>query len=387
MSRFKEAPTQPSTPVFATVEGISVRNTSVAVNERVELPFTDSNYAPERQRATEKWTPKGIKPLTDEETEEEHKLTSAFVKKAATEMFGTDTSKTSFPVAFSEPRSLLERLSDIFSALTSEFIQKSMDAEDQASRLRIFTVGVIAALHLDMQSKKPFNPILGESYFCKWPNNVFFYAEQTSHHPPISDIYIIPEDKSWKCSGHIESTTNQGLNAVSIKCSGALSIEFADDILYQWEMPTIRVLGSISGDRIIKVKGPLVVKDTLNDLECVIDIHPKDKKRVDGESFATTIIGGVRVTGEKGHPPPEIRGDFCKQVSINGEVVWNIDSSEALRPNEVIANEDLLPSDCRFRLDRCLFIQGKLNEADDAKIALEQAQRREEELRSGSTRK
>jgi hypothetical protein len=45
--------------------------------------------------------------------------------------------------------------------------------------------------------------------------------------------------------------------------------------------------------------------------------------------------------------------------------------------------EDLLPSDARFRLDRNLFIENKLEAADEAKIALEQAQRREEDLRKG----
>jgi hypothetical protein len=135
------------------------------------------------------------------------------------------------------------------------------------------------------------------------------------------------------------------------------------------------------------VKGPLIVKDTGNDLECVIDIHPKDKKRIDGESYATTIVGGVRPVGDKNDPPCEIGGDFCKKVTVNGEVLWDIETSPAVRPNEAIDSADLLPSDCRFRLDRCLFIQGKLAEADEAKVALEQAQRREEELRNGAGKK
>src|SRR5690606_20607891 len=39
---------------------------------------------------------------------------------------------------------------------------------------------------------KPYNPILGEHFHCKWEHEdstTFYHAEQVSHHPPISAIY------------------------------------------------------------------------------------------------------------------------------------------------------------------------------------------------------
>ena len=42
--------------------------------------------------------------------------------------------------------------------------------------------------------KKPYNPILGETFRCYWqhPNGskTFYIAEQVSHHPPISAFYV-----------------------------------------------------------------------------------------------------------------------------------------------------------------------------------------------------
>ena len=41
-----------------------------------------------------------------------------------------------------------------------------------------------------LEMAKPFNPILGETYQC-WINGCPFYAEQISHHPPISSFLMI----------------------------------------------------------------------------------------------------------------------------------------------------------------------------------------------------
>ena len=42
--------------------------------------------------------------------------------------------------------------------------------------------------------KKPYNPILGETFRCYWehPNGskTFYMSEQVSHHPPISANYV-----------------------------------------------------------------------------------------------------------------------------------------------------------------------------------------------------
>ena len=44
--------------------------------------------------------------------------------------------------------------------------------------------------------KKPYNPILGEKFFCFWDLNdaegskTEFIGEQVSHHPPISGIHV-----------------------------------------------------------------------------------------------------------------------------------------------------------------------------------------------------
>lgn len=48
----------------------------------------------------------------------------------------------------------------------------------------------ITKFHLSGAQLKPFNPILGETFQAK-VNDSKFYLEQTSHHPPILNFYVL----------------------------------------------------------------------------------------------------------------------------------------------------------------------------------------------------
>jgi len=76
-----------------------------------------------------------------------------------------------------------------------------------------------------------------------------------------------------------------------------------------------------------------------------------------------------------------VTGDYCGKVFVDDELVWDIEDSLAMRPFSALFDEELLPSDCRYRLDRNMFIDGDMAGADAAKRALEDAQRREAKLR------
>lgn len=51
---------------------------------------------------------------------------------------------------------------------------------------------------------KPFNPILGEVFRCKWEHEdstTFYIAEQTVHHPPITANYMENRKKNLVYEG------------------------------------------------------------------------------------------------------------------------------------------------------------------------------------------
>ena len=59
--------------------------------------------------------------------------------------------------------------------------------------------------------KKPYNPILGEKFFCFWDLNdkegsrTEFVGEQVSHHPPISGLHIENRKHNICLNAHVHA--------------------------------------------------------------------------------------------------------------------------------------------------------------------------------------
>ncbi|CAF4060965.1 unnamed protein product [Rotaria sordida] len=124
-----------------------------------------------------------------------------------------DLTKITLPTFILERRSFLEMLAD-FLAHPDEFVNVT-DYQTPRDRFIQVVKWYLSAFHAGRKSpvaKKPYNPILGETFQClydigssssssnttiakdgpvSWAsdNNVTFIAEQTSHHPPIASFY------------------------------------------------------------------------------------------------------------------------------------------------------------------------------------------------------
>ena len=376
-----QAPTSDSAPVMGRVADRDIKNTSYTGFPRTELALPDDDYAGYRERATTRCTDDGVKPMTDAELEEERKLSWELLKKFTQSIFSMDFTRFSFPVGYSEQRSFLERTADLFAFIADDYAQQMVDCGVPETRLQLLATGIIAGFHIYLASKKPWNPVLGETYVGRWPNGVTMYGEQTSHHPPISDFQIFGPNNEWKCHAHCNFSISSGMFQVDVIQKGMFHLEFDDGTTYQWQFPTISVTGVVKGDRYVRVKGPLVVEDTYNDLKLEVEIAPKaDKKKGIPKQRQTIVYGGI-LDGTGKDFMSNLTGDYCKNVVVDGEETWNINDKIAHRPIEAVPDEELLPSDCRFRLDRMYLIKGDLPTADNVKVVIEESQRREEKLR------
>jgi len=65
------------------------------------------------------------------------------------------------------------------------------------------------------QMRAPLNPILGETIQRELPDGTKFFAEQTSHHPPITNFYLEGPESSYRFSGFFEyKAWLAGLNTI-----------------------------------------------------------------------------------------------------------------------------------------------------------------------------
>ena len=65
------------------------------------------------------------------------------------------------------------------------------------------------------QMRAPLNPILGETLQRELPDGTHFFAEQTSHHPPITNFYLEGPNQCYRFSGFFEyKAWLAGFNAI-----------------------------------------------------------------------------------------------------------------------------------------------------------------------------
>ena len=107
---------------------------------------------------------------------------------------GSDLSKIPLPVDILEPRSLLEKLSDLF--VHPALLGKIGDVRDPMQRMVALCRWFVSGFHVRPKGpRKPYNPILGETFDCIFgkgtPDETRYIAEQVSHHPPASVFYAI----------------------------------------------------------------------------------------------------------------------------------------------------------------------------------------------------
>uniref|UniRef100_A0A8C6WL24 Oxysterol-binding protein n=1 Tax=Neogobius melanostomus TaxID=47308 RepID=A0A8C6WL24_9GOBI len=161
------------------------------------------------------------------ESVEEHK--SVIMHLLSQVRLGMDLTKVVLPTFILERRSLLEMYADFF-AHPDLFVSI---AEQPEARERMVQVvkWYLSAFHAGRKgsvAKKPYNPILGEVFYCHWDlpsdseeiptqmetvsdgpvpwassNSVCFVAEQVSHHPPISAFYAECLNRKIQFNAHI----------------------------------------------------------------------------------------------------------------------------------------------------------------------------------------
>ena len=69
---------------------------------------------------------------------------------------------------------------------------------------------------------------MGETYEGNFEDGTKIFCEHTSHHPPITNFFVHPEDKSYEFWGFYELHGSMGANSLRSSLTGPNHIKFAD---------------------------------------------------------------------------------------------------------------------------------------------------------------
>lgn len=138
---------------------------------------------------------------------------------------GMDLTKITLPTFILERRSLLEMFADFFAH--PDLFARITDQSNPEERMLAVVKWYLSSFHAGRKSsvaKKPYNPIIGETFRCRWnvprcadeedvvsdgpypgshKSQLTFLAEQVSHHPPVSAFYAEHPSKNVYLNGHI----------------------------------------------------------------------------------------------------------------------------------------------------------------------------------------
>jgi len=69
----------------------------------------------------------------------------------------------SLPVRIFEPRSTIERICDCW-GFSPIYLRMACNTQDKLERFKLIISNCMSGLSISISNKKPFNPILGETY-------------------------------------------------------------------------------------------------------------------------------------------------------------------------------------------------------------------------------
>ena len=197
------------------------------------------------------------------------------VKRAGKKLMeGKGVVAVSLPVRLFERRSTVERMCDLWST-GPIFLLEAARSDNPVERMKKCITFFISGLHMSVEMRKPFNPIIGETFEACWPDNSKIYVEHISHHPPISYFLVEHNGGLYKFYGSYEYTaklTDFG-NSATGRQVGKNYIEFKDGTKIVYEFPYMKIGGLLFGKRTIKFSGKVEFTDQKNGLEAVLKFN------------------------------------------------------------------------------------------------------------------
>lgn len=248
---------------------------------------------------------------------------------------GMDLSKITLPTFILEPRSMLEKLTDFMTH--GELLTVVPKMKDPVERMVGIVKWYLSGFYIKPQGvKKPYNPILGEYFRTKWNHEdgttTHYVAEQTSHHPPISSLYISNRKAGFVINGSIFPRSKfLRISVASFLDGTAILTLLETGEVYTITFPTVYGRGIIVGTLLMELCGNVSIHCHQTHIKADIDFKEK------GFFGEYNVISG-KITQKKDvlytlSGKWDGRMDITNAKTKKSEVLW--DSKDAKRVPKV----------------------------------------------------
>jgi oxysterol-binding protein-related protein 3/6/7 len=305
---------------------------------------------------------------------------------------GKDLSTISMPVSANEPTSLLQRASEQLEY--SSLLDQAAKATDPVERLIFVTAFAISSLSgsrvKERSIRKPFNPMLGETFELVREDKGFrFIAEKVSHRPVQLALHAEAQDWSFAQSP-LPSQKFWGKSAEIVTEGKVRIVLHAHGECFSWSPATSFLRNIIAGEKYVEPVGCMIIVNETAGLKAVVTFKAKGmfsgrSEEVSVETFDTH--GEPLSLGLQGTWVQSLR--LTENCSAKDTTIWSAGSLVenaakhygmtrfAATLNEIteIESGKIPPTDSRHRPDQTQLELGNHEQAEELKARLEDQQR------------
>jgi hypothetical protein len=238
--------------------------------------------------------------------------------------------------------------------------------QDPVERLKLVVASSMCSFYYLSTFEKPINPVLGETLFAVLEDGSEMFAEQSSHHPPVTHFHI--ENPLYRLTGYYNFSAKAGLNTVTVTNYGKKVFSFKDGHIISQNCGEDLFGGTFFGTLRHDCQGEYVFKDHNYGNVATVKFGVKNKPT---DYFEGSIVDS------KGGLISKIYGTWIGYMDFDGVRYWDV---RHIKPS-AIKYDPNLPSDSENRKDLILLRQGHLEEAQMAKEEIENLQRLDRKFR------
>lgn len=306
---------------------------------------------------------------------------------------GKDLSTISMPVSANEPTSLLQRCAEQLEYST--LLDQAASSEDPIDRLLHVTAFAISSLSnariKERSIRKPFNPMLGETFELVREDRGFrFIAEKVSHRPV--QLAFQADAASWSFSQSPTPSQKFWGKSSEIMTDGKCRLALhAIGEHYSWSSATCFLKNIIAGEKYVEPDGTMTITNETTGDKAIITFKAGGMFSGRSEDVTATMHSGsdgiTISTGLIGKWTTALY--LTENAKQTDNTIWSagplVDNPQkhyglplfAASLNEMtdIEKGHVPPTDSRLRPDQRLLEQGQVEEAEDMKARLEEKQR------------
>ena len=308
---------------------------------------------------------------------------------------GKDLSTISMPVSANEPISLLQKAAENFEY--TEILDKAAAATDAVERLIYVTAFAISSLSSsrakERSIRKPFNPMLGETFeLVREDKNFRFVSEKVSHRPV--QLAFVAEGSAhggWAMTqSPIPSQKFWGKSSEIVSDGKARIILYGCGEVYSFNNATAFLRNIIAGEKYVEPVGSMTIHNDTTHHKAVVSF--KAKGMFSGRS-EDVIVQAYDAHGAE--LPLGLEGTWTNELHLTehshktSKSIWAaghlVDQANkhygmttfAAALNEITSLEEghLPPTDSRLRPDQRALEDGEYDQAEKFKHVLEEGQR------------